>query len=46
MKGLDILLYPLGLIVDGLSAVSVSQLLAWCGNHLNCDGAVLAPLFA
>jgi hypothetical protein len=28
------------------SAVNVSRLLAWCGNHLNCGGADLALLFA
>lgn len=28
------------------SAVNVSRLLAWCGNHLNRDGADLALLFA
>jgi len=27
------------------SAVNVSRLLAWCGNHLNCGGADLALLF-
>ena len=28
------------------SAVNVSRLLAWCGNHLNCGGADLSLLFA
>ena len=27
------------------SAVNVSRLLAWCGNHLNCGGADLSLLF-
>ena len=28
------------------SAVNVSRLLAWCGNHLNCGGADLSLLLA
>ena len=28
------------------SAVNVSRLLAWCGNHLNCSGADLSLLLA
>ena len=28
------------------SAVNVSRMLAWCGNHLNCGGADLSLLLA